>query len=295
MLANNESIAREGAVQAASYKSIALHWTDTPDAKHRLDVAVELASRFDAHLTILCLGVMPDAPAMVYGGFAADVVAQNIGDVQADAEAIEAAAKKELDRAGVLGDTRIVVASLGGLANAIGRSTRYADLVIVGQPYGGDDEAVLVSVLEGALFDGGAGVLVCPREGATTIGEKALIGWNASRQALNAVRHALPLLQRAASAEILLVDPESRLADEGPDPGAEISVMLARQGVKVTDTVTASLGRPVSDVIRNRIDETGADLLVMGAYGHSRFREFVLGGVTLGMLKMMPIPMLMAH
>jgi nucleotide-binding universal stress UspA family protein len=122
-----------------------------------------------------------------------------------------------------------------------------------------------------------------------------LIGWNASREATRAVSDAMPLLSAADVVTVLTID-----AREGPDahgelPGADISLHLTRHGVKAEIERTVSAGIPVGDVLLSRAADLGADLLVIGAYGHSRVRELLLGGATRSILHSMTLPVLMSH
>eukprot|EP01026_Neomeris_dumetosa_P024507 TRINITY_DN20386_c0_g1_i2.p2 TRINITY_DN20386_c0_g1~~TRINITY_DN20386_c0_g1_i2.p2 ORF type:complete len:124 (-),score=5.18 TRINITY_DN20386_c0_g1_i2:290-661(-) len=121
--------------------------------------------------------------------------------------------------------------------------------------------------------------------------ETVLIGWDGSREALRAVRRAMPFLVRAASVEIAIYDPDAHQTA----PGEQLATLLARHGVDVEIAVRPTVGGGVSSALTQRITEKGADLLVMGAYGHSRFREYVLGGVTRDIMESVPVPILTAH
>lgn len=278
-----------------AYKSIYLHWDDSEEANARFDLATTLAERFGAHVTVLCVGIAPEPPMMMYGGYAVDLVTQNVDDVREAADKLVEKATAKLEHAGVLGDARKVVTTASALPRVIGNVTRYADLILVGQPYGSSDEDTLVQVLEGALFDGGVATLVCPNRQVKTVGEQVILAWNASREALHAARAGLDFMKGAKKTEIVLVDPDRGVVDEGPEPGADVGLMLARHGVEVTISRFASAGRPVGEILQNHVVDSGADLLVMGAYGHSRFREFVLGGATRTVLQNVAVPVLMAH
>lgn len=278
-----------------AYKSIFLHWDESEPATARFDLAARLASRYGAHVTVLCVGIAPEPPMMMYGGYAVDLVTQNLDDIREATDALAAKARTKLEEAGILGESRAVVTTASTLARVIGGLTRYADLIVVGQPYGAPDEDLLIQVLEGALFDGGSAVLVSPNKPVHSIGDQAIVAWNASREALAATRAALDFLKESTRTEILLVDPDSGPFSEGPEPGADIALLLARHGVDVTVSRFASAGRPIGEVLKTHVLDAGADLLVMGAYGHSRFREFVLGGATRTILKDVPVPVLMAH
>ncbi|NQW10159.1 MAG: universal stress protein [Alphaproteobacteria bacterium] len=278
-----------------SYKTLVTHWDGAELATHRLDLAVNLATRFDSHVIAVCFGILPPPPAYSYGGAITGLTTEEIEEAQTHASALADKARESLDRSSNHGETQPVICGLDGLAANFGARARYADLAIVGQPYGGPDEDVLVRVVEGALFDGCAATLVCPNRVVNSVGESILIAWNGSPEALRAVRSALPFLYDGKRIELLLVDPIVGPIDYGEEPGTQVALMLARRGLKVDVTRLPDLGKRTSTVIREHAGNTGADLLVMGAYGHSRFQEFVLGGVTRGILENVPIPVLMSH
>lgn len=279
-----------------AYKSIFVHWEDSPAGAVRFDLAARLASRYEGHVTVLCTGIAPEPPMMMYGGYAVDLVTQNLDEVRKGTAAQAEAARQRIDAAGVLGEAREVITTASSIARVIGNMTRFADLILVGQPYGATQEDLLIQVLEGALFDGGVATLVVPNHETRSIGETVTLAWNGSREALHAVRGAMGFMQEAKRTEILLIDPDTGLeTDEGPEPGSDIALLLARHGIDVTISRLASAGRPVGEILTNHVVDTGSDLLVMGAYGHSRFREFVLGGATRTVLRAVPVPVLMAH
>ena len=138
----------------------------------------------------------------------------------------------------------------------------------------------------------GRPVLVVPYAGRHEgLGSRVLVAWNASREAARAVHDALPLLTRARSVVVLAVDPP----DEDHIPGADIAAHLAHHGVHVEARHTVAPDIEVGDELLNLISDLGADLLVMGAYGRSRWREAVFGGATRHILAHMTVPVLMAH
>ncbi|MDA3921580.1 MAG: universal stress protein [Salinisphaera sp.] len=129
-----------------------------------------------------------------------------------------------------------------------------------------------------------------------TLGKRILVAWNGSREATRAVREALPLLRTADQVVILTINPKTSdyrgLAEE---PGADIARYLARHGVNVEVTQTVHEGSNVTDTLLSRAADLSADLICMGAYGHSRLRELALGGVTRKIMRQMPVPVLLAH
>jgi nucleotide-binding universal stress UspA family protein len=189
---------------------------------------------------------------------------------------------------------KLVVTS-AGLDAAIARVARYSDLIIASQPYGEGSTQVQTIILEAVLFGTGAPVMVIPRT-AENIGpfERVMVAWDESTQALEAVRKALPALKNATRAEIVMINPPSH-SPERSDPGGVICVMLARHGVKADVSILAKTMPHVAEVINRHAQDHAIDLIVMGAYGHSRFREAMIGGATRDMLETARVPILMAH
>jgi nucleotide-binding universal stress UspA family protein len=124
--------------------------------------------------------------------------------------------------------------------------------------------------------------------------KRVVVAWNESSEAMAAIRRALPMLQSASEVNVCIIAPERHGSDTS-DPGAELSRMLSRHGVKVEVTILAQTLPRVSEVIARHVADTDADMLVMGAYGHSRFREAILGGATRNMLEHAAVPVFMAH
>ena len=122
-----------------------------------------------------------------------------------------------------------------------------------------------------------------------------MLAWDAGREAARAVSDAMPFLERAEQVTVMAVNPSSGEGDHGEEPGADIALHLARHGVKAEVHQTESPDISVGDELLSRIADDGSDMLVMGAYGHTRLRELVLGGVTRSILEQMTVPVLMSH
>lgn len=260
----------------------------------RLDLACALARRHDAHLTgLFVVDVAVPAIAGADGGgmVLAELVETMRNDALAAGARAETAFREALRRESVAGEWRLVE---GLEPQQVALHGRYADLVVLGQ-LAPDDGGADVT-LEAALFSGGRPVLVVPHSGRfETLGQRVLIGWNAKREAARAVGDALPLLKDAQSVTVLVVNPAPGSDMHGEEPGADIARHLARHGVAVGVERVVAPDIGADDALLNRAAESNADLIVIGAYGHSRLREFVLGGVTRGLLKHMTVPVLMSH
>jgi nucleotide-binding universal stress UspA family protein len=151
-------------------------------------------------------------------------------------------------------------------------------------------------VIEGALFHSGKPLLLVPEgQRATLKAKRVMIAWNSRIEASQAVARSLPLLAGAEDVRLVLVDPVEGEEDGGAEPGADMAVYLARHGAKVTVDLLPGQGRSVDSVLRQHAIDTAAELLVMGAYGHSRISEMILGGATRSVLMGMNCPVLFSH
>ncbi len=278
-----------------AYKTILTIVTDSELQSSALEAAITLATREGAHLDILCLGIDRTQTGYYYAGTSAVLMQETLKRAQDDAAAIEEAVKQRMAPESGTWSCDSAVAQIAGLSHIVAQRARFSDLVVLPKPYGEnrgiEDEAIVESV----LFDGRAPLLVMP-EGAdaSAIGKRIVIAWNEGIEALAAVRKALPLLQGADLANIVVIDPPQHGPDRS-DPGGMLSQMLGRHGVKAEISVLARTMPRISDVLNRHLGETGADMLVMGAYGHSRFREAIMGGATRNMLEGAKIPVFMAH
>lgn len=281
-------------------RDILVHLDATERAGTRLRLAADLARRHGAHLT--GLHVVDIELPVVFSGEAggAAVLAEVLEDMRRDAQAnaskVEAAFRERLRLDGIAGEWRPVE---GTAREQVALHARYADLVVVGQadPETGQPPSA-AAIIEHALFASGRPVLVVPATGRfETAGRRVLIGWNASREAARAVNDALPVIAEAEAATVLVANPRGSPAGHGEEPGADIALHLARHGltVAVERAFAPGMGIGDGDLILNRAAELSADLLVVGAYGHSRLREMVLGGVTRTLLQQMTLPVLMSH
>mgnify|MGYP000267032296 CR=1 FL=1 len=281
-----------------AYKSILTVLTNPGDAELAISSAARLARSQDAHLDVLVLGVDRTQVGYSYIGSGAVLMQVGIDRAEADARAMEAAAKAALAEEGedLRYSVEAVVTQLGALTDLVASRARFADLVVLPRPYGTGIGPESEAIVEAALFEGKVPVLVLPAKG---LGENALpkrivVAWNQSGEALTATRLALPLLKGADAVNITVIDPPTQ-GEERSDPGGMLCQMLVRHGVHAEVSVLARSLPRISDVLARHIWDQNADMLVMGAYGHSRFREAILGGATRNMLEKAEVPVLMAH
>lgn len=278
-----------------SYKTILTIVTDAAQALAQMDAAVAVARAEDAHLEVLCMGIDRTQTGYYYAGATAFVQQEVLDRAQEDARATEAAVQARLAGEDIRWSAEGVVAQLGAIATVVGLRARFADLVVMGRPYGKGKGQEMEAAVEAALFEGQVPLLIVPDDRAAAIkARRIVVAWNQSNEAMSAIRKALPLLKSADLVDITIIDPPTH-GPERSDPGGQLSQWLARQGVHVEVSVLAKTLPRVSDVINRHVRDSNADMVVMGAYGHSRFREAILGGATRHMLEMAEVPVLMAH
>lgn len=277
-------------------RDILVHLDATAPSAARLDLAAALARRHGAHLTglaVIEIALPPIASPDGGGAALGPLLDAMRRDALAEAEGLRAAFEATLRRTDARGSW---VQVEGMTAEQVAVHGRHADLIVLGQEQPGGATPTAAAVIEAALFSSGRPVLVVPHAGRfADAGRHALIGWNARREATRALHDALPLLADGGTATVLTVDAEPGTDGHGEQPGADIARHLERHGVRTTIENATSGGLDAADVMLNRAAETSADLLVIGAYGHSRLRELVLGGVTRSILRQMTLPVLMSH
>lgn len=282
-------------VREMSYNSLFTVLTDDDLVDETLSHAVALAAAHNAHLDVMCLGVDRTQTGFYYAGASAIVLQETITRANEEAEAIKVRAKDILQQSDLRWGVESGVAQLADLGRHVAARARFSDLVILPKPYGEGRGAELEPVTEAALFEGHTPTMILP-EGSAPVPhpKRILVGWNESIEALSATRAALPVLKQADAVHVVVIDPPAH----GPsrsDPGGLLSQYLARHEVTVEiDVLSKTLPR-VSDVLARHATDMNADLMVMGAYGHSRFREAIFGGATRNMLEQTTLPVLMAH
>ncbi len=273
-------------------KDLLVHVDNDPTSSSRVDVAVALAAKHGAHLTGLHAMGWPRLPGYLEAELPPSFREEQRLHLEELARQAEERFHDRARRRGVRAEWRV---SIGDIVGTTKLHARYADLTVVGQgrdlvnaPY---DLAFLPEELALGV---GRPVLVVPRYGTfEAVGERILIAWNGSREATRAVHDAIPLLKLATKVTVLSIDPD---AHTGPRvPSADIALHLARHGVAAEAASDVGIDIGVGDLLLSRAADLSIDLIVMGAYGHSRVREMVLGGATRHMLQNMTVPVLMSH
>ena len=279
-----------------TYKTLFTALTDEALVEDTLRYAIAAAEAYDAHLDLLCLGVDRSQTGYYYAGASAIVLQETIARAEAEAQAIEDKARHVLGGSAIRWACESGVAQLADLGRHVASHARFSDLVILPQPYGDGRGAEMEPLTESALFEGHAPAIILPMDVAqpNPRPKRIMIAWNESDEALAAVRAALPLLKAADVVHVAVIDPPTHGPNRS-DPGGPLSQLLARHGVKVEiDVLSKALPR-IADVLMRHASDMDADMVVMGAYGHSRFREAIFGGATRAMLQETPVPVFMAH
>jgi len=257
------------------------------------DYAISLAALFGAHIAGVAYAQDPLLPTAVVGQIPEDFIHDLRRAAETGARAAAARFDKAAVKAGLSVETHVIGESGSRAADLFGEIARRFDLSVVGQPQG-DRDGVEELIAEGALFESGRPAIVVPyiqREGLKL--DRALVCWDGSRAAARAVGDALPFLTRTKNVHVVTVLPDHGKSDELA--GVDVGQHLARHGIKVEVHRIAAADIDVASAILSYAADQSADFLVMGGYGHSRLREFVLGGVTRTILQSMTLPALMSH
>lgn len=265
-------------------------------AKQLLDIAAALASGNDAH--VIGLYVIP--AVYIHPGISAHVTADVVDwgrrYFQDRAEGVKEVFNEAVTKHGFKGEWREDDAMSHLVSSAVVEHGRQADLIIAGQGGQDSENGCEPDFAERIVMEVGRPVLLVPNVGTfETVAQNVVFGWNATRESARAAFDAVPLLKEGSKAHIMWVDSDLNKYSDGVLPGAELATSLARHGIDAISEPTSTSGIDPADALLNRASDVGADMLVMGAYGHSRVRELVFGGATRKMLDQMTVPVLMSH
>lgn len=278
-----------------TYKSMVVHLDTSKLARPRLEYAIRLAKQFSAHLNGVFSVFTPDPRSFHVMAGSAMYFEAHREDRREQHDALKQIFLAELSDAGVPGQW---IERYDFASEAVAQLARYADLVIAGQDNPTDPESFVADHFpESLVMTAGGPVIFVPYKGASpTFSEHIVVAWNGSREAARAVHDALPLLKVARKTTVMTLSSAQNERDRNARPGADIALTLARHGVKVDVAEQSVLDDiPMDDMLLSQVSQLNADLLVMGAYGHSRWQELVMGGATRTMLHSMTIPVLMSH
>jgi nucleotide-binding universal stress UspA family protein len=260
-----------------------------------IDRAVTICEALSAHLAVLVVGVAPPPPASPYGVVSNDIWAGDIREGQAEVETRAQAVEGKLAGTTLSSLVTAQYIDRGTVATLAARFARYADLTLV-TPHCEGFEAMQSWIVNGALFESGRPILLLPKGPVSfPVVRRLMIGWDASVEASKAVRDAIGLMQEAEQVHAVLIDPVPSFEGHGPEPGADLAAYLGRHGIATTVHRMPKEGKETGELLRRTATDLGADLIVMGGFGHSRLRERIFGGTTTSMLKNVVVPVLMAH
>ncbi len=273
-------------------KDIVVNLSGPEPQDFAVNYALSVAETFGAHLAGIAFLYDPVIPDGVLGGVPVQLIEaqreENSKAAQSAVQRFEESARS----AGVSVSSRTVEASVGGAATAFSAIARRFDLAVVGQSqreYGATEEVMI----EAALFESGRPLLVVPyiQRSKLALG-RVLVCWDGSRTAARAIGDAMPFLKRAKAVDIVMVAEERKAEDI---TGTQMAEHLARHGISANLKRLVKGDISIDSVVLSFAADIGADLMVMGGYGHSRLREFILGGMTRGILESMTVPVLMSH
>ncbi len=278
-----------------SIQTVTTILTDQEQAATQIDAAAGVARALDAHLHVLAMSIGIDQLGMVQTALDAVPTGAGLEDSIERARALGELAAKHLAKEDIRWNVDPLGVSAATSNSEIVRHTRFSDLVIQQRLSGPAYQDRTRALAEAVLFDAGAPVLLLPDgEFMKATPSKILVSWDESAASLRAARHALPLLSKASQVHVVLVDPPKDAPDRS-DPGGAFAQYLSRQGIKCELSVCNRTDASIAATLERRAEELGCDMIVMGAYGHSRLRQAIFGGTTRSMISDAKVPVFMAH
>lgn len=277
------------------YKTILVHCNDKRRIRALIAPAVDLAESSEAHLH--ALSVVPPM-AVISGGAESPpvLVDEHCQLYREENPAMRAAFDDAVRGRGLVAEWQDGDAGALGVADCVVPYARSADLVIASQTDPAWPGSNCLDIADRLVLESGRPVLIVPNAGVhARVGGKVLVAWNGRREAARAVFDALPILRRAKDVKVVWVNPQSESDVASDVPAADICTALARHRVRCEATEQLRPGIGVGETLLASAKDFGADLLIMGCYGHSRLREFVFGGASRHVLQNMSIPVLMSH
>ena len=281
------------------FKDIMVHLDGSAEDESRLSFAEGLAQPFEGHITGVFTNLLPDSAwlgATDASGTVVQVLIEMEDRARAEGDRIFAHLAERLPRLAAVTELRRLEAGVYQIEQDVTALVRSSDVFIMTRPLGPETNGRWADMLEAVLFDSGRAVIVVP-PGYKKTGpiRKLLLAWQDSREAARAVSEALPLIHKADMTRIVIIEDEKKRMAAHEAPAGDIARHLHRHGAAVEIMPVDLPGRPVSERILKAAHEWAPDLIVMGGYGHSRFREWILGGTTRDMLMHSDIPLLIAH
>lgn len=271
--------------------------TRTGGDANAMAAAIALANTCGAHLSVVQPVVMP-LPAIGPLGMVADATTVELLDQLREAAEVRAAAfRSQLSQAGISWELRTTEPIFGNPFEALAHQARFADVVVSAAPdRDSGDAAIARGWFSAMLFESGRPVLAVPAHRPIELPIRhVVLAWKPTREATRALHDALPLMSAATSIDVVSVEPTPGEMDQGPTPGADIATHLARHGFEVNLVNLPREGQTAATVLLRHAAATQAQLLIAGGYGHSRLREWALGGTTRELLGALHLPILFSH
>ncbi|ASY56617.1 MULTISPECIES: universal stress protein [Sinorhizobium] len=276
-----------------TYKTILLV-IGANEHENDLTAAADLCAAADAHLSVLLVKLAAPPPIGDYAAMSVAWLDERAEDMRQLDEAVERA-RATLKGLGISFEANGIYCETAWADNDVGNRARYADITLIGASLK-PDSPLRARAIDGALFYSARPVLLATnRQSVTLRPRKILLAWNSTMESARAAREALELMESAEEVNVVVVDPSAASAKNGEEPGADVATYLARHGIEVTVDRLPSAGRRVEEVLNQHAIDTSADLIVMGAYGHTRLRERIFGGVTKAMIEAPMVPVLMVR
>ncbi len=279
------------------FKDIVLPITGSAADSRALSLALDLAQAHGAHLTVLEMVNLPLPVTGPWGLMPDASMTELYQQLREQGETNVAVLKNKLKDEAVSHEVRLVQAFFSEPSKLAAHVTQTADLSVVAiTPNDSVDGDISRTYFSSLLIDSGRPVIVVPPHcKAPMPPKKVVIAWRQTRECSRAVHDAMPLLKGAESVEILLADPKGGEKGDGEIPGAAIRQHLGRHGVTASVQVRQSHDNRIAAVLHDFVVETRANMLVAGGYGHSRLREWALGGATRELLFETTVPVFFSH
>jgi nucleotide-binding universal stress UspA family protein len=278
-----------------AYKTVLVSLNDVPRAEAMIDAAALIAKAYDAHL-IGCY-VIPAVTIYPEVGFAAPPAVDDTRQqyFKTNIAVVKERFEAKLRQDGLRGEWRTVNSLYPEIAPSLMEHGRTADLIMVSQIAENPAANIEQGLVEHVVMESGRPVLIIPQKGSLAEIKSVVVGFNATREATRALFDGLPLLRSAKDVRVVWVDPYKERSVAGEVPGAEAAAALARHGVRATAEGLAAGGINAGEALLLHVSDLGAELLVVGAYAHSRMREYIFGGATQHVLAHANVPVLMSH
>lgn len=269
-------------------KNILVHLDRSEQSTSRLQTAIALAKTHGAHLTGLFVISSPEIPTFIEAQIGSEIIDSQIKAAAQEGKDVLYEFEKAATAAGLESESRLIE---GTVNDCLVEQGRYFDLLVVGQ-YNSDTAAQIMP--DRLILSVGRPVLVVPYAGNfPAVGDNVIVSWDGSRQATRALHDAMNILEAAKIVDVLSINATDKgFADLA---GADVVLHLGRHGIKATAKQITTTDVEDADMLLSRAADGSADLIVMGAYGHARWREFALGGFTHHILEHMTVPVLMSN